>query len=369
MQLSKYILYTIKHSLHKILHWEYWPQWLVYAPIIPVYLYYAVKSKSLHFHITTNPFIENGGYLMESKYQLYHAFPKNVQPITICINKEMNALQMENNLQAAGIVFPCVAKPNIGGKGLGVKIVNSMQDVWQYHQQIPIPYLLQQKIHFTNEVGIFYCRYPTATKGFISGIVEKKPMVVKGNGVATLQQLVYKKARYYFQRHYLQQEHAAIWNSIVPTNKTIVLSTIGNHARGSLFENASYKKTETLENIINQLSTQTTPFFYGRFDIMFNSWDELNEGNNFLIVEVNGSGSEPTHIYHPTHTLYQAWKIIVQHWQYAYTIAKQQIALGHKYTPYSTVQQWQKEYASLVKTIKKKYNIVCKVAHPISYTL
>jgi hypothetical protein len=34
----------------------------------------------------------------------------------------------------------------------------------------------------------------------------------------------------------------------------------------------------------------------------------------FSLIEVNGAGSEPTHMYDPRHSLLNAWKEIVKHW-------------------------------------------------------
>ena len=43
-----------------------------------------------------------------------------------------------------------------------------------------------------------------------------------------------------------------------------------------------------------------TDFITDDGDVKFNSWEELYEGKNFMIIELNGSGSEPTHIYDPS---------------------------------------------------------------------
>jgi hypothetical protein len=60
---------------------------------------------------------------------------------------------------------------------------------------------------------------------------------------------------------------------------------------------------------------QIDGFYYGRLDIKFNSWEELREGRNFSIIELNGAGSEPTHMYDPRHSIFFAWKEIIRHWK------------------------------------------------------
>jgi hypothetical protein len=37
---------------------------------------------------------------------------------------------------------------------------------------------------------------------------------------------------------------------------------------------------------------------------MYNTVEELEQGINFSIVELNGAASEPTHIYDPKHSLF-----------------------------------------------------------------
>jgi hypothetical protein len=57
-------------------------------------------------------------------------------------------------------------------------------------------------------------------------------------------------------------------------------------------------------------------------DIRFKSWEDLREGKNFSIIELNGAGSEPTHIYDPMHSVFFAWKEIMKHLNLLYKIAK-----------------------------------------------
>ena len=57
-------------------------------------------------------------------------------------------------------------------------------------------------------------------------------------------------------------------------------------------------------------------------DVMFDNWDELCEGRNFSIVELNGAGSEPTHIYDSRHSIFFAWREIIRRWKLLYRISR-----------------------------------------------
>jgi hypothetical protein len=77
-------------------------------------------------------------------------------------------------------------------------------------------------------------------------------------------------------------------------------------------------------------------FYFGRLDIRYNDWEELKQGKNFSVIEVNGAGSEPTHIYDPAHSLFFAWKEIIRHWYILWLISRQNHKKGH---PYLTLKE------------------------------
>ena len=53
---------------------------------------------------------------------------------------------------------------------------------------------------------------------------------------------------------------------------------------------------------------------FGRLDIKYDDWEGFKDGKNFSVIEVNGAGAEPTHMYDPRHSIFFAWKEIVRHW-------------------------------------------------------
>ena len=53
---------------------------------------------------------------------------------------------------------------------------------------------------------------------------------------------------------------------------------------------------DELLKLFDELSLYTDKFYYGRYDIKCDSIDELKKGN-FSILEFNGAGAEPNHIY------------------------------------------------------------------------
>src|SRR5262249_11300050 len=51
--------------------------------------------------------------------------------------------------------------------------------------------------------------------------------------------------------------------------------------------------TPQLEARLDAIARGMREFHYGRFELRFESFDALAEGEGFLIVEINGVGSEP----------------------------------------------------------------------------
>jgi hypothetical protein len=82
---------------------------------------------------------------------------------------------------------------------------------------------------------------------------------------------------------------------------------------------------------MNRICNRVPEFYYGRLDIRFKDWESLARGEDFSIIEVNGSGSEPTHIYDPQHSIFFAWREIIKHWKILYQICKANNKKGVKY--------------------------------------
>lgn len=345
---------AIRFFFHKIVHWEYWPQALIYTPMAPVYMYYAAKTGTPFFNVATNPDMENGGYLMESKFTIHKQLPPQLVPETLFIYITTHFDAVKQRLLQSRISYPFFCKPDIGGKGRGVEKIENAEQLRAYHYNSPVHYLIQAAIPYKNEIGVFYCRLPNKAEGFITGIVGKAPMEVKGDGKITVRQLIESVPRYYYQRHFLFSKYASQLDRVPAAGEIFLLSEIGNHARGSKFTDLSSFNNGRLEILIDRISKSYNTFYFGRYDIKFNSWEELYEGKNFMIVELNGSGSEPTHIYDPKKNIWQAWKIILQHWKLMYKIALAHHKNGIPYLSFPEGRKLQRIEKAIAAKFKKQ---------------
>jgi hypothetical protein len=324
-----------------VTHWEYWPFQVVYIPIYFLWAFYAVKAKSIFFFNASNPTIKNGGFIMESKKAIYNLIPQQYYPKTELIKEGTAVVEIKAIIEQSNIRYPFIAKPDVGLRGSGVKKINTLEDLEQYALKANFDFVVQDLIPFQNEVGIFYVRYPNEEKGKITGIVSKEFLIVTGNGVATVEELIKVNPRYELQLKVLKKEYGNKLLEVLPEGEKLNLVPYGNHARGAKFIDGSHWITDKLEATINEMCLQIPGFFFGRMDVMYNTFEELENGKNFAVVELNGAASEPTHIYDPRHSLFFAWKELARHITYMYEISVENNKNG---APYLAHKAGMKEY-------------------------
>jgi hypothetical protein len=352
----------------RIRHWEYWNSNIVYLPILPYLLYLFVKARHCFFFNAANPGIAYGGFLMESKWDIYTNAPAGFFPKTILVKKG-NAFEDITPSVISQFQFPFIAKPDIGSKGRGVTLINNLQELELYHAGCPLDYIIQEKINYPLEAGIFYKRKPDKDTGILTGIAEKKYIQVTGDGMLTIRQLLKKQERYLLQMPELENTiDEDLMNNILEREQSYTVLEIGNHARGAMFLDASNRIDTELTGVIDDMCKQIKGFYFGRLDIRFESWEDLKAGQNFSIIELNGSGSEPTHIYDPSHSIFFAWKQICIHWKYIYENARLNHAKG---IPYLTLSEGMRMFKnnSMVDKLLARFKPIKQKRKPQPFTI
>jgi hypothetical protein len=222
-------------------------------------------------------------------------------------------------------------------KGLSVKKVGNVDELKEYTLSSRVDFLVQEFIPYENELGIFYYRYPNKSKGHISGIVKKEFLRVEGDGVSSIRDLILKEKRSILQLPVLEKLYGPRLNQVLAEGAEELLVPYGNHARGAKFIDISHLADQELVDTIDRICKRVEGFYYGRLDIRYESWEALKRGERFSIVELNGAGSEPTHIYDPGHSIFRAWREIIRHWNILFRISR----INHKLLkkPYMNVGQ------------------------------
>ena len=138
------------------------------------------------------------------------------------------------------------------------------------------------------------------------------------------------------------------------------MNELGNHNRGARFINLKNEVDETLLSVMDKINLYSKTFYYGRYDIKTSSLEDLKKGKCISILEFNGVGSEPNHIYDINLRYKQAIKIILQHWKYMFEIGRMNYKNGIAYIPFlKGVRMFR---ASIKNTkLMKQLDLECKI--------
>lgn len=267
---------------------------------------------------------------MESKKEIYDLIPSEYYPKTLLIEPTETLEVVQEKIKEAAIEFPLIAKPDIGLRGTAVKKIHNAEELAAYFSKANFNVLIQSLIPYENEIGLFYVKLPNQP-GKITGIVAKEFMILTGNGKNTIRELLHEDKRYLLQLEVLEEEYKDKLNTILSEGETINLVPYGNHCRGTKFVDASHEITPEMIESFNIICSQINGFHFGRMDIMYHSYEDLAQGKNFQIVEINGAISEPTHMYDPKHSLWFGWKELTRHFHYMYVISKHNRKNGANY--------------------------------------
>ena len=319
--------------IKKIKNWEQWPFKILYAPIAPVWLWYIIKSRAIWFFTPSNPKLTFGGMEGEPKKEMHDLLPPHLCPVYFNVQPTENFSVIVNKLFEFNINYPLIVKPEVGGQGILFRKINNEKQLRHYHKHVPVEYFIQEFIKYPMEVSLFYYRYPGEKKGVITGFLQKIPLQVTGDGKHTLEELILLNSKSSKRMEEMKGKHAHDFNKVIAEGEKYILSYAANHNRGAQFIDLKEEIDERLVNILDGISHSINDFFYGRYDIMCNSIEEMKQGKNFVILEYNGCGAEPNHFYDTGYTLINAWKEILKHWKILYQISRQNYEAGVNYWP------------------------------------
>lgn len=345
-------MHKLKAFFTRLFFWEHWPTYMFYIPLIPYYLFKAFRAGHPVYYLVVNPALKYSGNGTESKYKTLELLPENYRPKSILVGPDSDFNSVVLSLINAKISYPLIAKPDIGFRGYLVKLVPNENSLRTYLKNNKIAVILQEFINLPNECGIFYYRYPDSEHGHITSITLKEFSTITGNGKDTLSKLILNDQRAYLYYELFSNIHQKKMNSIPKEGEKVKLSSIGNHSKGTRFINGNRLIDAELEHTFDRIAKSIEGFYYGRFDMKYRSWEELKNGENFKILELNGIIAEPTHIYDPENASYlKAVKNIKYHWQLMNAIA----LINHKKfdLPYPSLKPYLKDMLWLRKYTKK----------------
>jgi len=316
----------------RLTSWEYWPFGIIQFPFFLYWLWLSLRARSLLFFSASNPGILMGGMLGESKYQVLKLIPKQYIPKTVLIQYPFSFRQVLAILRENGFEFPVIFKPDLGERGFMVKRIYNELDVESYVTKMKASFLVQELVDLPVECGVFYTRFPNEASGKVTSLVMKEMLTVTGNGSSSLQELILAKPRAKLQWNELKKEYEKRLSDIIPNEEILELNSIGNHCLGTKFLSGENLINEKLSHTFDGISKQIEGFYFGRFDLRCSNLDDLYEGK-VKVMELNGCGAEPAHIYQPGFPLGKALSVLMTHWKNMFIISIQNHKRGTPYTP------------------------------------
>lgn len=322
----------LKKAWYKLTHWEQWHYNVKYVLLSPVWIWYSLRARSFYFFTPANPTLTFGGFEGGPKKEIYDHLPKSTYPNSIYVNPTDTLNAIEQLMHVSGLNYPVAVKPNVGMMGLMFRKIDNLEELKIYHQTMTCEYILQELIYYPIEVSVFYYRLPYQVKGNITGFVRKQALEVIGDGRSTLETLIRRlENRPGFSYAEWENKHQKKLNEVIPQGEIFKLSWVANLSRGAQLISLEGEKDTELLNVFDNLSHTAKHLYYGRYDIKCQSIEDLKKAKNFSILEFNGTGAEPHHMYGNGNNFYQAVKIIIHHWQIMYSIARHHYKQGVQY--------------------------------------
>ncbi|WP_421874705.1 hypothetical protein [Marinoscillum sp.] len=313
---------------HKLTHWEYWPFGVLYFPVYFYFTWLAIRCRSFFFFTAANPSIDFGGMLGESKDEIFKLIPNRFIPEYSLVEPGdlPTALSVGEKLN-----YPLICKPDIGERGNLVEVIGSESELEKYLAKCPVPFLMQELIDYSIELGVFFVKIPGESKGKITSIVQKDFLHVIGDGQNSVEKLLRRSERAMLQLDIDHPRFQELLDQVPNEGQKVIVEPIGNHCRGTTFLNQTGQVTPPLNEAFNQLANEINGFYFGRFDLRCKSFEKLERLESFKILELNGAGAEPGHIYQPGYPLWKGYQAILQHLKLLAKVSRANHKRGVKY--------------------------------------
>jgi len=352
-------------------HHEFWPAWLLYAPLLPWIALLALRHRSLMACLAANPGIEKGGGLIdESKFSIARGFhglgtpgfrhaatalvPAG-QPPALRADAALALIDARPDLGG----FPVILKPDAGQRGHGVRLARTPDDVRAYFVATTRAVIVQEYAPGPEECGILWIRRyapgaaPPGTRreGFIFAITRKQFPVIAGDGSSTLEALVRAHQRYRLQASVFLARHAAQRGRVLAAGERLRLAEAGNHAQGAIFLDGSDLITPALEDAADALARafpdpagRPGGLDFGRFDVRYESDDALRAGRGLVAVEFNGTSAEATALYDPSRGPLFAYRLLLAQWGHLFRVGAARVRAGATPPRFADALRWLRDH-------------------------
>jgi hypothetical protein len=242
-------------------------------------------------------------------------------------------------MSAAGLGFPIVAKPDVGWHGYGVRLVADPEGLRAYIEAFPVgqTIILQQNIPYEGEAGVFYIRQPDEAEGHVTSLTLRYFPYVIGDGCSTVRELIRREPRANWKAdlHLGElKEHRGFASErpdyLPAAGEVVRLAFIGSIRVGGLYRDARAYLTPALERRFDAIARSIPEFYFGRFDVRFSSLEQLQQGEGFAIIEINGAGAEVIHVWDPNTKFAEVYRTLFAYQRTLFRIGAKNWSRGFK---------------------------------------
>ncbi|EHH68508.1 ATP-grasp domain-containing protein [Gluconobacter morbifer] len=329
---------------------EFWPGSIFYTPIVLYWIAMGLKYRDLSIATAANPRIETGGLCGESKSSILDMAGPVARAVIapyVVFHSGRGAMQRAlEGMKREGLFFPVVVKPDIGCNGTGVKLVQNEQHLETILTQFPdnVNLMAQELIDLPFEAGLFYIRHPDEPHGRITSITYKETPLLTGDGVSTVEELIMQDPRMGQVPQIYLPRLAGREKTVLAKGEEMQLVFAGNHCKGSVFRDGRADTTPELTARLDAIMKDVPDFHFGRVDVKAASIEALRRGEDFRIIEINGVGSEATHIWDRRTTLWEAYRAQFSHYRQTFLIGAANKSRGWKSSgAFNMLHSWRKQ--------------------------
>lgn len=310
---------------------------LFYVPLVAQWLWLGLRHRSLTLPTVANPLIEGGGLLGESKFEYFRqagpaarAWLARTARVEAARPGAAGLDAAEAAMRRADIAYPAVAKPDIGWRGYGCRLVEDSAALAAYLDAFPrgAALLLQEYVPHHGEAGVFYVRRPGTARGEITSLTYRYYPCVVGDGRSTLEALIRAHPRLARKAPMLLAEHRARLAEVPAAGETVRLALVGSNRVGGLYVDATDRITPALAARFDAIAAALPEFHYGRFDVRFADAARFAAGEDFAILEINGAGAEAIEVWDPEWRLGEVYRRLFRQQSLMFSIAAANRARG-----------------------------------------
>jgi hypothetical protein len=325
------------------------PPTFFYIPLVVQWIWLSFRYRSLSLPSLANPKIVSGGLWGESKSAYLATVGMDQRKWLADFTTMRRSIGADNLasdqgrarqcIEAADLSFPLVAKPDIGWRGYGVRLIEEEAELRKYVEQFPEgeTILFQRPIPWDGEAGVLYARLPDESEGRILSLTFRYFPHVVGDGKRTLRDLIIHDQRAFWKvgAHLgLDPTHLGAvpeqFNAVPKKGDVIRLAFVGSNRVGGLYRDARAHITPALVRRFDDISQSIPEFYFGRFDVRFRSVERLEAGEDIQIIEVNGAGGESINVWDPEMPLGQVYKELFEVQRLLFKIGARNRARGFR---------------------------------------